>query len=356
MVRVATLCAMVATTLAMPGDDDIADEIAAFLNGTAKVHSCDLPECTKPNKQHEIIQNTQPGYQWNDAGGYCGSFATQRAAMAKGAWISQQQVRDHTKPGGGHDNEILDTNIEQAWMNLKLKFEGFDFHHEPVPQIDSVRTFLKKQLAAGHVVVMMIQKSGHSFPIYGLPEPSGFYDHIVPFTGILSDRSLSDSQFYDDDYIVHYTDHSVYPYYRSMKSLIGVYDGYSSCPSTSGDSQYVCLNPKYGFGWAMQGFADEREGLPVSLTVEPWQSEPDTREQESPTQLTGTLHIEGLTAGEQYAVYRWDSVEAAFDYSNPASVHRFTASGSSERYTDSKTFTSSGTTYYRCVVESAVVV
>merc|ERR1712151_185652 len=203
---------------------------------------------------------------------------------------------------------------------------------------------------------MMIQKAGHSFPIYGLPEPSGFYDHVVPFTGILSDHSLSDAQFYDDDYIVHYTDHSVYPYYRSMKSLIGSYNGRSDCPSTSGDSQYVCLNPKYGYGWALQGFEDEKEGLPVSLTVDQWESEPDTREHESPTQLTGTLHIEGMTAGQKYAVYRWDSVEAAFDYSRPTSVHHFTASAASQTYTDPQTFSSSGTTYYRCVVDNGVLV
>jgi hypothetical protein len=30
---------------------------------------------------------------------------------------------------------------------------------------------------------------------------------VVPFVGVLSDHPLSDEQFYDDDYIVHYTDH-----------------------------------------------------------------------------------------------------------------------------------------------------
>lgn len=356
MVRVAATIAFLAGALAMPGDDEIADEIAAFLNGTAQTTSCTNPECYKPNKKYEQIMNTQPGYQWNDAGGYCGSFATQRAAMAKGAWISQQQVRDHTQPGGGNDNEILDTNIDLAWTNLKLKYESFDYMHEATPQLDGIRTFLKKQLSAGNVVVMMIQKAGHRFPIYGMPEPSGFYDHIVPFVGVLSDHSLLDEQFHDDDYIVHYTDHSVYPYYRSMDSLVGEYNGQSSCPSTSGDSQYVCLNPQYGFGWALQGFADSKDGLPLSLTVDPFESEPDTRESQSPTQLTGTLHINDLTAGQNYAVYRWDSVEAAFDYSRPTSVHRFTASGAVQTYSDPQTFSSSGTTYYRCIVDSDLVV
>ena len=154
------LLACIAAVAAMPGDDQIAAECNAFQNGTLKVRACTDPECKKPWKKHERIMNTQPGYQWGDAGGYCGSFATQRAAMAKGAWISQQQVRDHTSPGapGSHDEEILDTNIATAWTNLKLKFEAFDYRHEPPPQVDAIRSFMKKALAAGHVVVMMIQK------------------------------------------------------------------------------------------------------------------------------------------------------------------------------------------------------
>jgi len=354
MARLALLPSMilmmaVGTAKAMPGDDEIADEIAAYLNGSSPVGPCTDPECIKPKKKYERIMNTQPGYQWGDAGGYCGSFATQRAAMSKGAWISQQQVRDATVPGGGHDNEILDTNIEQAWQTLKLKYEAFDYRHEATPHIDKVRTFIKKQLVAGHVVVEMIQKAGHTFPIYDLPPPSGFYDHIVPWTGILSDHPLDDGTFYDDDYVVHYTDHSVYPYYRSMKSLVGAYRLQSSCPSTSGDPQYICLNPTYGYSWAIQGFADAREAQPASLTVDPSESEPDTRRGQPPIPLAGTLHIEGLTSGARYAVYRWDAVETAFDYTKPSAVHYFNATSATETYADPESIASNGTTYYRCV-------
>ena len=78
----------------------------------------------------------------------------------------QQQVRDHAARGapGSHDEEILDTNIAAAWTKLKLKFQAFDYRHEPTPQLDAIRTFLKRQLSAGNVVVMMIQKAGHRNP------------------------------------------------------------------------------------------------------------------------------------------------------------------------------------------------
>ena len=41
--------------------------------------------------KYERIVASQPGFQWGEAGGYCGSWAIQRATLAKGAWISQQQ-------------------------------------------------------------------------------------------------------------------------------------------------------------------------------------------------------------------------------------------------------------------------
>merc|ERR1711981_426204 len=70
---------------------------------------CASGDCNRnffKDMKYEKSVASQPGYQWDDAGGYCGSWAIQRATLAKGAWISQQQVRDHTSPGGGHDNEI----------------------------------------------------------------------------------------------------------------------------------------------------------------------------------------------------------------------------------------------------------
>merc|ERR1712028_264837 len=84
---------------------------------------CEGGNCLKNSLKYERIMDVQPGYQWDDAGGYCGSWASQRAMLAKGAWISQQQVRDHTTPctphGGEHDSEILSCNIEKAYDNLK---------------------------------------------------------------------------------------------------------------------------------------------------------------------------------------------------------------------------------------------
>jgi hypothetical protein len=314
---------------------------------------CDGQVCAKPRKQYERILHDKPGLQWNDAGGYCGSWSIQRAALTKGAWISQQQVRDHTVAGGGHDEEILESNIDLALANLKLKAEAWDFKNEAVPQIDGFRKWMKKQLAAGHPLVMMIMLPYGTYPVYpGLDY--GLYSHIEPFIGIMSDHPLTDEDFYDDDYVVHYDDASTNTYYRSFQSLPGKYAGWAQCPGQSGGSD-MCLHPDRGFGWAVLGLNDDRTGMDLSLAVEPWQREPDTRSGASPSQLSGTITVEGLTVGAAYAIYRWDSVESAFDYSQATVVHNFKAADTTEVFADPTTILSSGVTYYRCLPDSSGV-
>jgi len=345
--RVAAIALLFSASHALPGDT------AHFPSST---ESCSDGICTKPTKKYEMILNTKPGQQWNDAGGYCGSWSIQRAAMAKGAWISQQQVRDHTVAGGGNDEEILETNIDLALANLKLKAEAWDYKNMPIPQYDAFRKWIKKQLAAGNPLVMMIMLPLGTYPVYpGLPY--GLYSHIEPFVGVMSDHPLSDDTLYEDDYIVHYNDNGLQTYYRAMSSLLGTFEedqgfNFADCPDATGGSM-MCLHPQYGFGWAVTDLNDARKGLPLSLVVEPSESEPDLRAGESPSELKGTISVQGLEPGEKYAVYRWDSVESAFDYTNPTSVYRFSASQSEQSFTDKKTISSDGTTYYRCIVDAA---
>merc|ERR1712113_125483 len=102
----------------------------------------------------------------------------------------------------------------------------------------------------------------------------------------------------------------------------------------------------------MGGFLDDTDALPLSLAVQPFNKEPNVRTGSSPEPLTGTVTVESLTSESKYAIYRWDSVETAFDYSKPHSVHRFTASGPSEVYVDTETFSSDAAVYYRCVADT----
>ena len=155
---------------------------------------CANGQCDKLDMKYERIVPVQPGIQWPDAGGYCGSWASQRAFLGIGAWVSQQQVRDHTVScgHGAHDEEILSCNIEEAWTNLKIEFNSFDYMNQTKPQTAAYQTWLKKQLVSGYAVTWAIMWDGQTYPVYGLKPPAGMYGHYEPVIGIQSNHPLSD--------------------------------------------------------------------------------------------------------------------------------------------------------------------
>lgn len=319
---------------------------------------CRGGRCEKSSLKYERVMQVQPGYQWGDAGGYCGSWATQRATLAKGAWVSQEQVRAHATPCGGHDSEILSCNIEAMMKNLKIDFDGFDYAGEPLPQTNAYFKWLKGQLVAGNAVAWMIMWSGQNYPIYNLTPPSGMYGHVEPVIGIQSNHPLNDTTVYDDDVVLHYTDGGTNTVSRVISTLPGKWDG-PGHPAKCGTllhPEHYCIGYPYGFGWAVKGFAPEdaksADAMPASLHIDPWEREPDTRSGETPEALKGTLTVTGLKAGSRYAIYRWDTVADAFaDYSDSYKRTSFTATNGSYVYTDDKSFQSNGATYYRAVAE-----
>merc|ERR1719277_1380437 len=186
--------------------------------------ACNEPSCEKPLHKYENILSVQPGFQWNWHGGYCGAWSVQRAAMAKGAYMSQQQVRDHAKYGGGHDEEILNTNIDGALEKLKIKGEGFQYNVLPTPQSDEYLKFMKKHLVAGNPVIWMIMFSGNSYPDAGYEydnKTNGIYGHIEPVVGILSNHPLSDEIVHDDDVFAYFDDASKTTHYATPKNVPG---------------------------------------------------------------------------------------------------------------------------------------
>eukprot|EP00937_MAST-01D_sp_MAST-1D-sp2_P000592 g592.t1 len=311
--------------------------------------------CEDPQLPYQRVAGAgvnQPGYQWDDAGGYCGSWATQRATLAVGAWVSQQQVRDHTSPCGGNDNEIISCNIEEAYTNLKLDFEGWDYKNSPRPQQPAFFKWLKKHLAQGYAVAVMIMWSGQSYPIYNLTPPAGMYGHVEPWIGIQSNHPLTDETVYDDDVVLHFTDGGLNTVHRVISTLPGTWGGQIGDKAKCGEYSY-CIGP-WAFGWAVKGFdpkadAKHATAAQASLAIAPSKSEPDTRSGEKPNAIMGTLTATGLTKGGKYDVYRWDSVDEAFTYTAQYKKASFTADAETHVYKDDKSFQSDSTTYYRVV-------
>ena len=326
---------------------DLAETIHA-----AKFAPCTGGACEKPDMKFERIQDVQPGFQWPDNGGYCGSWSVQRAALTKGAWISQQQVRDHTSPSPGapasHDNEILSPNIDEALQNLKLKHEGFDYRTAPVPQQPAYFKWLKSQLVQNRTVVWMIMWNGQSYPAYDMKVPEGVHGHVEPVIGIQSNHPLTDGNVYDDDVFVHLTDNSDDMVYKRVSTLSGDWSPGGKAECQRGST--YCIGP-YGYGWAVEGFlGDERKGaVPLSLAIDPWEREPDYRKHEAPITLKGKVTAKRLSAGSRYEIYRWDSVDEAFEYKAAFRRTTFTARSDTFVFEDAKPFWNNGTTFYRCV-------
>ena len=359
MMKGAVVCLLVLGIVAARGKDaDVAERIAA-----AKFSPCSGNDhaCAKPSMKYERVVNSQPGFQWIDNGGYCGSWAIQRATLAKGAWISQQQVRDHTvaSPGAppSHDHEILSPNIDEALRRLKLKAEGFDYHNSPTPQQPAYFKWLKAHLVQRNPVVWMIMWDGQRYPAYNMTLPSGVHGHIEPVIGIMSNHPLTDTSVYPDDTFVHYTDNGDDTIYKPQSTLSGDWSARGAATAQCHHGSRYCIGP-YSYGWAIEGFLDEAgsseatpAAVPASLKVDPWEREPDFRQHEEPIQLSGTLTVEQLSTGRQYSIYRWDSVEEAFTYKAAYKIASFKADKDTFVYKDTKTFWNNGTTYYRCVAE-----
>lgn len=319
---------------------------------------CNETSCEPPPSAYTKMLPLQPGVQWMKHGGYCGAWSFQRTALSKGAYISQQQVRDHAKPGGGHDEEILNTNIDGAFEKLHIKHENFEFNVLPVPQAAAYLQFMKKHLIAGSPLIWMVMFDGSSSPEADYTQDNktnGIYGHIEPVVGITSNHPLDNEKVYDDDRFAYFDDASKTTYYAAATKVPGECNfgrGQSTCRSSC-PTRGQCVWNQRGYIYAILDLKDTHDAVPVSLSIDPYASEPYTRGGAKPIPITGTLTATGLKAGSKYDIYRWDSAEDAFVYNDKNKIETFTAKDSKYIFKDPKTFLSSSATYYRCVPSSS---
>jgi len=306
--------------------------------------------CTAPPSKYKVVIPTVSRFQWGYSGGYCGSLGVQTSALAFGAWISQAEVRAATVPGGGHGNEILHTNIDQAIQTLKLDYEPWDWKGQPKPQSPAFIKWMKSQLCAGHPIVWFVYCKGDSHDAYGI----GKYDHIEAVYGIFSNHSCDDTQVYDDDWLVHESDWDHNGYYRKLNQLTDTPEMNTNCRNAQGrgggpNEAYPCIPKEVDYGYAIKGIIDPKKvSLRLSLAVDHWDEPYD-----GSRDMHGIVTIRGLTTGKSYVLYRYASYkkvptnsefDTGYEYKTP-----FTADGETHTYKDPHSFPSKGTTYYVAV-------
>ena len=320
-------------------------------------------QCTPPPaKYSKVIAGPQPGQQWNINGGFCGAFSTQHAALAFGAWVSQDLVRKanrnsappHTMHGDSTEGyEVMPTNVADTAKNLKLTYDEWDYT-QPSPQAPAYKAWLKKHLVAGHPIVWFPLCKGdphHCYP--GSCPNGGAADHVEPMWGIFSNHSLDDPKVYDDDYILHASDQDYQPYYRPMSTLEDSKSMDGNCAHAGAgfgrNEMYPCFDESVTYGLAVTGLAVSG-AIPVSVQTSGAVEEPNVRQGARPATLYANVTVTGLTAGSQYVLYRYGSTESlpagppfapAAEASTP-----FTAAGDTHSYADPKPFMSDSAVYW----------
>jgi hypothetical protein len=265
-----------------------------------------------------VVLDIKPRQQWNINGGFCGAMSLQVAAMGFGAWISQDLVRKATPHGDGHGNpregyEVLPSNVAGAARNLKLKYDEWDYMSAK-PQIHTFKRWMKSHLVKGQPVVMFPMCKGDSHTPYPKSNPNGgHFDHVEPIVGFGTNHDLADSDVYDDDWLLHFSDQDLQTYYRDFRTLEDNTDMKGNCkhaqPGFGRNEMYPCIYDQVDYGLAVTGLNTTDPTLRVVLDVDR-QDEPNIRLFQKPVDLHGRVQVFGLKRGEDYVLYRFKGTHA----------------------------------------------
>jgi len=214
-----------------------------------------------------------PGMQWNLAGGFCGAFSVQQAALSAGAWISQDLVRKANigQPGAhnmhGSSNcsadplgcgwEVMPSNVKWTAEHLRLASDEFDYT-QPSPQAAAWKCWAKHHLVKQHAIAFFPMCAGDSHACYAGSCPNGGHtDHVECMYGIWSNHSLDDLTPYPDDIVLHTSNQDCFPYYRPMGTLEDSTSMAGNCAKAGhgwGQNEaYPCIDSNVTYGLAVSG-------------------------------------------------------------------------------------------------------
>jgi hypothetical protein len=205
-----------------------------------------------------------------------------------------------------------------------------------------------------------MEKGGYPHQPYG-PKSTpggGAFDHHEPIIGIGSNHDLNDSTVYDDDWVLHYSNQDLMPYYRKFSTLEDGLHMNGNClnASTSYPNReaFPCFYEQVAYGLAVNGLDTNVSSLPLYIDVD-HQDEPNIRIHQKPILLRAKVMIQGLRVGGSYILYRYkgfNSFPAANAGQGYDSRFEFVASAENQVHQDPKPFLSDGAVYYMAVAAS----
>ncbi len=280
----------------------------------------------------QVQLDIPPRLQWDNNDGYCGECSIQQIALHFGAYISQYRAREMIDPTQQQDVWVPE-NSGPIFDALRLSYQAWN-SSLATPQYQAYLVWAKAHLQQGHPVII---------DVFVQEESSPDYDHIVVATGFTSPDT---NAYHATDTLVFNDNYESTPYTRTFGSI---YDTRSM--SGNGAVYEYCIPKNTDYGCAVTGVRDTTGTLlPVSLKLNRW-DEPNVSLGESPAQLTATVQIQSLTAGNQYALLRYNTYASVPISGYLTSAYStstiFTATSGIHTLTDR--FMSDKIVIYRCV-------
>ena len=282
-----------------------------------------------PAAQHSAVAiGPSPGMQWNLAGGFCGAFSVQQAALSAGAWISQDLVRKANIAQPGPHNmhgsanaancssdplgcgwEVMPSNVKWTAEHLLLASDEFDYT-QPSPQAAAWKKWAKSHLVQRHAIAFFPMCGGDSHVCYEDSCPNGGHcDHVECMYGIFSNHSLDDLTPYPDDVVLHTSNQDCFPYYRPLRTLEDTTAMEGNCAKAGhhwGENEaYPCIDSNVTYGLAVTGLQVAGVVGRTSLSTNGLTYEPNVRGEQNATLIHPTVHIDGLEPGKHYTVVRY---------------------------------------------------
>lgn len=308
-----------------------------------------------------------PRFQWNSNFGYCGEVSFVSAGLYFGQYVSQYDARRLASNGmnqSKYNSQLLvGGNDRRAAAKMHLMATEWDASAQT--DTASFLAWVKKNVVKGYPVAIGIYMNQYLF--YGNPNKNAgdrSYDHIVPVTGIGSNRPVTDKRYYGTDTIT-FSDNGIWD------SAEGYFFTYAFGPFQKTRQQanartgpiYSLRSDGRNYGIAITGVMDtNRDTVPVRVATDVNYERPQIKNgsnvRPAPMPLILTIIVSGLTPDVEYVLYRYNDMNLVPNQQFNANASyalrswRFTITSGSE-YTRTENIMSDEIAVYRAVPAAA---
>jgi hypothetical protein len=308
-----------------------------------------------------------PRYQWENNYGYCGEVSFISAGLYYGQYLSQYDARAAATNAPQYDYRsqlLLGGTDMRAARNMHVAATEWDRRTEKSPQ--QFLAWVKQNVVLGNPVAIGIYTNDYRF--YGDHSPlagSSVYDHIVPVIGI---ETRHPNAGYDPDDVIVFSDNGLLGPGPNHAPYIFKYrldDFIRTRRAANGPKVpwYSLPDRKQNFGVVITGVRDDdRETLPVRVATSANDEIPQIAKHSNTRppadRLVLTVTVSGLKSGQNYVLYRYNTLHSIPDgsfnaHANQASEQWNFEGTASGTYVVTERIMTDNVAAYRAVAEGA---